>query len=277
MDTLFVVVDVVVNVVASVAAPVLLLTATGLTVGLLLTFAARRYPANDSEVVRMIDQLLPQTQCAQCGYPGCKPYAEAIAKGEAINLCPPGGQATIDALAALLGRSSSPLDADGGQASQRLLAVIREAECIGCTLCSSACPVDAIVGAPQLMHTILQDICTGCDLCREPCPVDCIDLLAHPEPDPVVSFPESTQVCIDCGRCEPACPRQLQPQLLYLYREVPTRTAALNIDDCIECRACDNVCPSALPLTASFQAAKRLTHLNAVQRSRAELAEQRFI
>jgi electron transport complex protein RnfB len=123
-----------------------------------------------------IDALLPQTQCGLCGYPGCRPYAEAIADGEAdINQCPPGGETGIRALALLLGREPKPLNPEHGEIRPASVVVIREDECIGCTKCIQACPVDAIVGAPKLMHTVLADRCTGCDLCIPPCPVDCID------------------------------------------------------------------------------------------------------
>ena len=129
-----------------------------------------------SELIQAIDALLPQTQCGKCGHPACLPYAEGIARGEALNKCPPGGQATVEALAILLDRPALPLDAPEGPTPARV-AFIREAECIGCTKCIQACPVDAIVGAARLMHTVLRDACTGCDLCVAPCPVDCIDLL----------------------------------------------------------------------------------------------------
>jgi len=129
-----------------------------------------------------IDALLPQTQCEQCGYHGCRPYAEAIARGEApINQCPPGGAAGIAKLAALLDRPVLPLDPEHGIEKPRTLARIVEADCIGCTKCIQACPVDAIVGAAKLMHTVIADDCTGCELCVPACPVDCIVLLPMPE------------------------------------------------------------------------------------------------
>lgn len=124
--------------------------------------------------IRAIDALLPQTQCGKCGHPGCLPYAQGIAAGEAINKCPPGGSATIQALAELLQRPFQPLELPEVPAQ---IAFIREAECIGCTKCIQACPVDAIVGAAKLMHTVIRDECTGCELCVAPCPVDCIDIL----------------------------------------------------------------------------------------------------
>lgn len=129
-----------------------------------------------------IDALLPQTQCGRCGHPGCRPYAEAIARGEEpINRCPPGGEETIEALARLLDVPARPLDPDYGEYTPRRVASIREDECIGCTKCIQACPTDAILGAAKQMHTVLEAECTGCELCIEPCPVDCIDMI---EPSP---------------------------------------------------------------------------------------------
>ena len=131
-----------------------------------------------AELARRIDALLPQTQCRRCGEPGCLPYAEAIAAGRApINRCPPGGNATIAALAALLHVPTVPLDGDCGVPGPLRIAAIDEATCIGCTLCIQACPTDAIVGATRQMHTVLAHRCTGCELCLPPCPVDCIELL----------------------------------------------------------------------------------------------------
>ena len=125
-----------------------------------------------------IDALLPQTQCRRCGVDGCRPYAQAVATGEApINRCPPGGEATITALADLLHVPALPLDASHGTTQPLAIAFIDEAICIGCTLCIQACPTDAIVGAAKLMHTILAERCTGCELCLPPCPVDCIAML----------------------------------------------------------------------------------------------------
>lgn len=129
-----------------------------------------------------IDAHLPQTQCGQCGYAGCRPYAEAIASDDAdINQCPPGGASGIHALADLLGRAYKPLNpANGIEESGFSVAYIRESECIGCTKCIQACPVDAIIGANKWMHTVISAECTGCKLCIPPCPVDCIDLIALP-------------------------------------------------------------------------------------------------
>lgn len=125
-----------------------------------------------------IEDLLPQTQCTKCGYAGCRPYAEAIARGEAgFNQCPPGGAEGVARLAALLGKPVVALNPANGVERPRPVAVIDESLCIGCTLCLQACPVDAIVGAPKQMHTIVAELCTGCDLCVAPCPVDCIAMV----------------------------------------------------------------------------------------------------
>lgn len=146
--------------------------------GAILGFAAVRFKVEGNPIVEQINHLLPQTQCGQCSYPGCKPYAEAIANGEKINKCPPGGEGTIQALADLLGVEPEPLDAEhGAEKAVATVAYIREDECIGCTKCIQACPVDAILGAAKQMHTVIVDECTGCDLCVEPCPVDCIDMI----------------------------------------------------------------------------------------------------
>ncbi len=146
--------------------------------GGLLGFAAVRFKVEGNPIVDQINNLLPQTQCGQCGFPGCKPYAEAIADGEKINKGPPGGEGTIQSLADLLGVEPEPLDSEHGEEKDvPHVARIREDECIGCTKCIQACPVDAILGAAKQMHTVIIDECTGCDLCVEPCPVDCIDML----------------------------------------------------------------------------------------------------
>ena len=145
--------------------------------GVVLGFAAVKFKVESDPLVEQIDQILPQTQCGQCGYPGCKPYAEAIANGDEINKCPPGGDITIKKLADLMGVEPKSLDAAHGQEDIKKIAYIREDECIGCTKCIQACPVDAILGAAKQMHTVIVDECTGCDLCVDPCPVDCIDML----------------------------------------------------------------------------------------------------
>jgi electron transport complex protein RnfB len=159
------------------------ITGLGLAFGLGLGWAAIRFRVESDPVVDRIDALLPQTQCGQCNYPGCRPYAEAIAAGEAgINQCPPGGEAGIQALADLLGVEAEPLNPENGVEKPKTVALIDEAACIGCTLCIQACPVDAIIGAVKQMHTVIESECTGCDLCLPPCPVDCIDMIVHPTP-----------------------------------------------------------------------------------------------
>lgn len=143
--------------------------------GAILGFASIRFKVDADPIVDQIDQILPQTQCGQCGYPGCRPYAEAIANGDNINKCPPGGQATIEKLADLLGvevqESAHDLD------EVKTVAFIHEDMCIGCTKCIQACPVDAIVGGTKAVHTVIKDECTGCDLCVAPCPTDCIEMI----------------------------------------------------------------------------------------------------
>ena len=142
--------------------------------GLLLGYSSLRFRVKGDPLTDKIDSLLPQTQCAQCSYPGCRPYAEALVSGEAeINLCIPGGEDTILSLAETLGREVLPLSEEH-ESHVPALAVILEEYCIGCTKCIQACPVDAIVGAAKQMHTVIAEECTGCDLCLPPCPVDCI-------------------------------------------------------------------------------------------------------
>ncbi len=155
---------------------ILVMAAIGLVLGGILGWAAIKYRVEDDPLVEKIDAILPQTQCGQCGFPGCKPYAEAISKGEAdINLCPPGGAEGVKQLAELLGVEPKPMG-EGLEVKPRSIAVIDENTCIGCTLCIQACPVDAIVGAAKQMHVIVAAQCTGCELCLPPCPVDCISM-----------------------------------------------------------------------------------------------------
>lgn len=159
------------------AAALLVMAGLALLIGATLGYAALKFKVEGDPLVDKIDAILPQTQCGQCGFPGCKPYATAIANGEAdINRCPPGGDDGIHKLADLLGREYKPLNAENGVEKAKAVAFIDEQRCIGCTLCLQACPVDAIAGAAKQLHTILSPLCTGCELCVAPCPVDCISM-----------------------------------------------------------------------------------------------------
>lgn len=161
-------------------------TLFALLAGTGLSYLALRLRNNDHALVEQINALLPQTQCAQCGYPGCRPYAEAIATNQAnINQCPPGGEHTLHALANLLDCEPPPLNIEFGITKETQLAFIDEDTCIGCTLCIQACPVDAILGAARQMHTVITSECTGCELCLPPCPVDCISMIP---PKPQTGF-----------------------------------------------------------------------------------------
>ena len=159
----------------SIITAILIVAGIALAAGLLLGMASRKMPGDPNQIIDQVNDLLPQTQCAQCGYPGCRPYAQAIVSDDAaINLCPPGGDDTVQRLAALLGRDAVPLAEAATVAS---VVLIEESQCIGCTHCRDACPVDAITGAHQFMHTVIATECTGCELCIAPCPVDCIGMV----------------------------------------------------------------------------------------------------
>lgn len=160
---------------------VMALVVLGLVFGALLGFAAVKFHVEADPIVDKVDAILPQTQCGQCGYPGCHPYAEAVVGGAEINLCIPGGETTAKQLSEMLGREYTPVNAAHGDGPPpKMVAYIHEEQCIGCTKCIQACPVDAIVGAAKLMHTVVAEECTGCDLCVEPCPVDCIEMRPVP-------------------------------------------------------------------------------------------------
>ncbi|MFP5410530.1 MAG: electron transport complex subunit RsxB [Gammaproteobacteria bacterium] len=168
---------------------ILVMVGLAVVIGLALGWSAVRFKVEGNPLAEKIDAILPQTQCGQCGFPGCRPYAEAIARGEAdINQCPPGGEDGVKKLAELLGVEPKPLDETHGTPKPKAVAFIDENTCIGCTLCIQACPVDAISGAAKQMHTIIAAECTGCELCIPPCPVDCISMVAIPEDLPHWKF-----------------------------------------------------------------------------------------
>ncbi len=180
----------------SILVAIITLTVISTIFGVLLGYTSVKFHVEGDPIVDKIDALLPQTQCGQCTYPGCRPYAEAITSGEAgINQCPPGGEATMLALSDLLGIEPVALDEEHADEPQKTVVYIDEQICIGCTLCIQACPVDAILGAAKQMHTIIENECTGCDLCIPPCPVDCIHIkTVKPEQDTWRwSLPASTE------------------------------------------------------------------------------------
>ncbi len=261
-------------------APLLALLLIAIIFGALLGFAAQKFKVTTNPLIDQINALLPQTQCAQCGYPGCRPYAKAISSGEAINLCPPGGENTIIKLANLLDLKPLQLDLASGKEEIPKVAFIREEECIGCTFCIQACPVDAIVGAAQQMHSVITSECTGCELCEAPCPVDCIDFISI-DPLPLRSLPEKSlddQACIRCGLCVDACPEDLLPQQLYWFAQGKAYDKAKEhrLMDCTECSLCHAVCPSHIPLVQYYQSAKLAIQDQEIEKSQAQLVKQRF-
>jgi len=159
--------------------PIWVMVGIAFILGIILSAASQFFTVAGNPLVDQVDNILPQTQCGQCGYPGCRPYATAIVEQDvAINRCPPGGQETIHQLANLLGKEEITLDAEHGEEKEtKMVAVIIEELCIGCTKCIQACPVDAILGTAKKMHTVIASECTGCDLCVDPCPVDCIEMI----------------------------------------------------------------------------------------------------
>ena len=236
----------------------------------------RRYPNQDNALVEKIHTILPQTQCAQCGYPGCEPYAQALARDNAPpNLCPPGGENVFIQLTELLGEQSNLIKPP--QESGIVAVEIDEAECIGCTLCMPPCPVDAIVGAKGMMHTVVKSLCTGCELCIPACPVDII----HPiKATPSSTTPAETHDhhCIGCGLCLAPCPVHLNPQLLFNLVDTQQLTQADNADitRCIECGLCDDSCPSEIPLSQIFEQAKTELEEAAQQTFAQDQLKQRF-
>lgn len=159
-------------------AAIIIFTILATILGLILGFSQQKFKVKGNPLVDKINDILPQTQCGQCNFSGCKPYAEALARGDAeINLCPPGGQDGVDALADLLCLDTMELGEKNTLVGVKMVAQIIEEDCIGCTLCIKACPVDAIVGASKVMTTVIANECTGCELCLAPCPVDCIEMI----------------------------------------------------------------------------------------------------
>ncbi len=220
-----------------------------------------------------IEDLLPQTQCTKCGYTGCRPYAEAIANGEAShNQCPPGGQEGVARLAALLGKPVIALNAINGAERPRPLAIIDEPLCIGCTLCMQACPVDAIVGAPKQMHTIVAELCTGCDLCVAPCPVDCIAMV--PVTGAATGWDAWTQAQADAARA------RHEQRLARLAREreaAEARAAARRSASHPAVASASATAQSNAPVVNDEQAKKRAIIEAALERARkkkTELASQ---
>lgn len=247
--------------------------AFGLT--FVIEMVQNKWAVEDHDLIEKINSTLPQTQCAQCGYPGCKPYAQAIARDQApIDLCPPGGEVTVTALAKLLDRNPY------GVSMQKLapaLAIIREDQCIGCTLCIQACPVDAIVGASQWMHTVISERCTGCELCIDPCPVDCIDMQVQPTTSSQAPAPHPIP-CVHCGACTAACPVSLDAE--HLYQLTAQDHIASAVADgalqCIRCGQCDTVCPSHIPLVTFFRYAQQRNNELQLIQQRSVAAQQLY-
>ncbi len=222
--------------------------------GWLLSIAAKRWSGNEHALIDAIEAKLPQTQCGQCEYPGCRAYASAVAGGEQIDLCPPGGEATTHALSELLNRPISR-GASFEDPGVSQVAKIREPECVGCALCRPACPVDAILGAQGYLHGVLEELCTGCELCVHACPVDCIDMVETPVEAVGRKMLKSTSTseplgCIRCGLCDAACPKDIPVRELWwsIRQDAHDAVPGPGADACIACGRCDSQCPSGISL-----------------------------
>jgi electron transport complex protein RnfB len=221
-----------------------------------------------------IEDLLPQTQCTKCGYPACRPYAEAVASGEAnYNQCPPGGAEGIARLAALLGKPVILLNSANGVERPRPLAVIDEQVCIGCTLCMQACPVDAIVGAPKQMHTVIAELCTGCDLCVPPCPVDCIAL--PPVTGEATGWDAWSQAQADAARerHDRREARLAREREAAEARAAARRTGSAAAAQVTETTQANAAAPSAAPAADDAEAKKRAIIQAALDRARKKKEE----
>ncbi|ACD15651.1 electron transport complex, RnfABCDGE type, B subunit [Paraburkholderia phytofirmans PsJN] len=221
-----------------------------------------------------IEDLLPQTQCTKCGYPACRPYAEAVASGEAnYNQCPPGGAEGVARLAALLGKPVIPLNSANGVERPRPLAVIDEQVCIGCTLCMQACPVDAIVGAPKQMHTVIVELCTGCDLCVPPCPVDCIAL--PPVTGEATGWDAWSQAQADAARArhDRREARLAREREAAEARAAARRAGSAATAQVTETTAHTDAAPSAAPAADDAEAKKRAIIQAALERARKKKEE----
>jgi electron transport complex protein RnfB len=224
---------------------------------------------SNTNLTDAIDALLPQTQCTKCGYPGCRPYAEAIARGEAdIDKCPPGGDAGIRGLAALLSRAPKPLDPAHGTEQPRAAALIREEWCIGCTLCIQACPVDAIVGAPKQMHTVLTAACTGCELCLPPCPVDCIEMV------PLADLAARGSAAAKAEAGVPVAVRADLWRARHTARQARLAREALGRDARLAAKAQEKVAALAADPDQALAARKRAAILSAIERARTRRASR---
>ena len=241
----------------------------------------QRYPVHLDALVNSVDALLPQTQCAQCGYPGCRPYAHAmVTQGVALDLCPPGGSEVHTALVTLL-HTSNPTNTAPIEAAP-LLAFVHENQCIGCGLCLAPCPVDAIIGAKGYLHTVTRD-CTGCELCVPPCPVDCIEMIAVTKPSHIPErltnpVPPANHDCISCALCEPVCPVDLPVQNLWQLteRNQLNQANAMGMLDCIECGLCNRSCPSQIALAQEFGLAKKTIRQMQQQQVQRDRRKQSF-